>query len=117
MSGIKDDARYFQTIGPLDPDIPMISPRDQELMVQTQQNQVMSPVLYQQAFSPEYPAVWSVNDHQFQPTSNAQVKERDDLKGQYSPAPELPKNQTDYSKILFFMVAGFLIYKFIKKRI
>lgn len=113
MSGIKDDARYFQNVGIIDPDIPMISPRDEELMVQMQQN----PESYRQAFSPEFPASWSVNDHQFQTTSNAQVMERDDLKGQYSPAPELPKNETDYSKILFFMVAGFIIYKFIKKGI
>lgn len=106
MSGIKTDPTLFQNI--------QISPRDEELLVQMQEQ---NPELYRQAFSPEYPDAWSVNDHQFSQTTNANVRENDVLKGQYSPAPELPRNETDYSKILFFMVAGFLIYKFIKKGI
>lgn len=70
---------------------------------------------YVQAFDPRFPDAWSVNEHQFSKTDNAQVQVRDDLKNQISLAPELPKNQTDYSKILFFLVSGFLIYKFLKK--
>lgn len=105
MSGIKDDSRYFQDVIFANgySDVPP-SPVD--------------PAVYAQAFSPEYPDVRSLSDG-FQKTVNANVSQKDDLAGHYSTPPELPKDQTDYKKILIYVVAGsiaFFIYnKYLKR--
>ena len=101
MSGIKNDPYIFQDVLIID------------------KNNLNDPTVYAQAFSPEFPDVVSVGPS-FQKTDNAYVTQQDDLAGYYSPPPELPKDQTDYKKILFYVVGGslaFFIYnKYLRRK-
>lgn len=76
----------------------------------------VDPIVYTQAFSPEFLDVTSIANDGFQKTVNASVRQKDELAGQYSPAPEIPKSDLTLAKISMIVVGAILVYKFILKK-
>lgn len=70
---------------------------------------------YQAAFDPIQPETSILGN--FQPTSMAEVKEADDLKGYVSPAPQANNEKHDKSKLIIGILALFFIYKYFKKEL